>query len=164
MRRILQDCFKKCKENALSCKILKARSQPRKLHNCCYCESETLIGKVFSVAHAAVVNGATASAAQRMQQSIAETNIDGNELADKTENGPKKPLKMRFRKISRERRRRTERLSEQALAVRRRNERTTKLVMIIVMVFAVCIFPMQVKHDKSGLLSILRHLKFRKIQ
>ena len=85
-------------------------------------------------------NGTVAAAngtAQLGQNGIGETNVDGKDEEKKL--GRRKP-----RSLLRNRRRRTERLSEQALAVRRRNERTTKLVMIVVLVFAVCLFPMQV--------------------
>ena len=38
----------------------------------------------------------------------------------------------------------TELQNPQALAVRKRNERTTKLVMIVVLLFAICLLPLQV--------------------
>ena len=82
-----------------------------------------------------------------------ETNVDENSAdkngvnddANKT-NGKKATANRNLGENSR--------LNEQAMAVRRRNERTTKLVMIVVLLFAICLLPLQVGQYARFIISI----------
>ena len=87
------------------------------------------------------------AAPSKLDGEIEETNVDENNV-DKNGGEIGITQKTNAKKISSVNQNRGEnsRLNEQAMVARRRNERTTKLVMIVVLLFAICLLPLQVTY------------------